>query len=338
MKVLLSQIVVRKDDLPDEWLGADEFTASIKERGVQQPIQVVRLPDAPHAKRDKNHQPHYLLIHGRHRWWSAKRARQKEIDVEIVKLNPHNRRQHLEFALVSNEVQTDADSVTRGKRYQQLIDEGATVQEIAELTKKSIAFIYQHLDMLKLIPPIQREIQWGRVLFSQARELLRLDANAQNEAWNELASRAKSRNGEVKDLPLNEVRGVVRAFKALDAAQDEQDGHKQNGSANGNGSVQENANDGDWNNMYQKYLSANSLATQQQQDKSNGDTLDPISALEEIADQLMALADKCDERDGESDARKLARKLYAVIAKIEPLLRHAEWRSISKNGHTRRKA
>ncbi len=330
MKVLLRQIVVRQDDLPDEWFGAHEFTASIQERGVQQPVQVVRLPDGSRGKQKKN-PPRYLLIHGRHRWWSAKRTRQKEIDVEIVKLAPNNRRQHLEFALVSNEVQTDVDAVTRGKRYQQLIDEGATVEEIAALTKKSIAFIYQHLDMLKLNPPIQQAVQWGRVLFSQARELLRLDADAQTEAWNELVSRAQARNGEIKDVPLTEVRNVVRAFKALGAAHNKHDD-------NGNGFHRENTNTigDDWSGMYQNYLRANSLATQQAEGKNHCDEMDPVAMLEEIAQELMALADKSDERDGESDARKLARKLYSTISQIEPLLRQAQFKGIASNGNGRR--
>ncbi len=330
MKVLTSQIVVRQDDLPDEWLGAHEFTASIQERGVQQPIQVVRLPDTPRGKHKKN-LPRYLLIHGRHRWWAAKRMGQKEIDVEIVKLDPNNRRQHLEFALVSNEVQTDVDAVTRGKRYQQLIDAGATVQEIASLTKKSIAFIYQHLDMLKLNPPIQQAVQWGRVLFSQARELLRLDADAQTEAWNELVSRAQARNGEIKAVPLNEVRNVVRAFKALGAAHNKHDG-------NGNGLHRENAKavGDDWSGVYQNYLRANSLATQQAEDKNHGDAIDPVAMLEEIVHELMALADTSDERSGESQARKLARKLYSTIAQIEPLLRQAQFKNIASNGNGRR--
>ncbi|MCC7165461.1 MAG: ParB/RepB/Spo0J family partition protein [Anaerolineae bacterium] len=339
MKVLLSQVVVRKEDLPDEWLGANEFTESIKERGVQQPIQVVRLLAAPKSKPTKNHQPRYLLIHGRHRWWSAKHARKKEIDVEVIKLDPNNRRQHLEFALVSNEVQTDIDPVTRGKRYQQLIDEGATVEEIAELTKKSISFIYQHVDLLKLIPPIQEGVQWRRVLFSQARELLRLEENAQREAWNELLARCKSRNGEIRDLPLNEVRNVVRAFKALDAAQSKQDEYKQNGKTNGNGPKQDNTSqkDGAWSNLYQNYLNANSLAAQQTEEQIGGDTKDPISTLEEIAEHLMALADESDERKGESQTRRLARNLYAVLARIEPVLRQLKGRTVEKNGHTRRK-
>lgn len=336
MKVLLSQIVVSQDDLPDEWLGAHEFTASIQERGVQQPIQVVRLLDAPRGTRVKKNPPRYLLIHGRHRWWSAKRTRQKEIDVEIVKLDPNNRRQHLEFALVSNEVQTDVDPVTRGKRYQQLIDEGATVEEIAALTKKSISFIYQHLDMLKLNPPIQQAVQWGRVLFSQARELLRLDANAQDEAWNELVSRAQARNAEIKDVPLNEVRNVVRAFQALDAAQSKHNAIKHDGNGNGIKHESVSAAGGDWSSMYENYLRANSLATQQAEDKNHGDAIDPVVTLEEIADQLLELANKCDERDGESQARKLARKLYSTIAHIEPLLRQAQFKNIASNGNGRR--
>lgn len=336
MKVLLRQIVVTQDDLPDEWLGANEFTASIQERGVQQPIQVVRLPDE-RAKRGKQSEPRYLLIHGRHRWWSAQQTRQKEIEVEILKLDPRNRREHLEFALVANEVQTDVDPVTRGKRYRQLIDQGATVEEIAALTKKSIAFIYQHLDMLKLNPPIQQAVQWGRVLFSQARELLRLDANAQQEAWNELVSRAQARNGEIKDVPLNEVRNIVRAFQALDAAQAKRDAHEHNG--NRNGFTQENAKvrASDWNGMYQNYLRANALATQHATDKNHGDTIDPVAALEEIAERLMELANKCDERAGEAETRTLARKLYAALAQIEPQLRQPQTQTIATNGKARRK-
>lgn len=338
MRILLSQLIVKKEDVPDEWLGAQEFTESIKTRGVQEPIQAVLLPDPPKARRVKNYKLRYLLIHGRHRWWSAKCARQREIDVEVVKLDPHNRRQHLEFALVSNEVQTDVDPVTRGKRYQQLIDEGATVEEIAELTKKSISFIYQHLDMLKLIPPIQEAVQWGRVLFSQARELLRLDEDAQKEAWDELTARAQARDGQVKDVPLNEVRSVVRAFKALDAAQSNYDGIEHSGKSNGNGVGQENASieGGGWSNMYQNYLKATALATEEAEHKNGDETRDPVSTLEEIAEQLLALADQSDERDGESDARRLARKLYATIAQIEPLLRHMQARTVIRNDHTRR--
>lgn len=338
MKVLLSQMVVRKDDLPDEWLGANEFTASIQERGVQQPIQVVRMPNEARGIRAKKNTPRYLLIHGRHRWWSAKRTRQKEIEVEIIKLDPRNRRQHLEFALVANEVQSDVDPVTRGKRYQQLIDQGATVEEIADLTKKSISFIYQHLDMLKLNPPIQEAVQWGRVLFSQARELLRLDGNAQEEAWNELVYRAQARDGEIKDVPLNEVRNVVRAFKALDAAQNKQNEPKHEGAPNGNGAKQHNANQDHhgWSALYQNYLAANTLAAQS--DSPNGDmSHDPIATLTEIAEQLMALADQSDERKGESRARYLTRRLYAAIAQIEPLLRQAQFKTITKNGNARRK-
>lgn len=338
MRVLLSQLVVKKEDVPDEWLGAHDFTESIKARGVQEPIQVVRLPDPPKAKRGKNYRSRYLLVHGRHRWWSAKCAQQREIDVEVVKLDPTNRRQHLEFALVSNEVQTDVDPVTRGKRYQQLIDEDATVEEIAELTKKSISFIYQHLDMLKLIPPIQEAVRWGRVNFSQARELLRLDENAQIEAWNELTARAQARDGQVKDLPLNEVRSVVRAFKALDAAHNDEYVKNGDSTRNGNGNGHTQVGDEhDWTNTYQAYLNANALAEEHKEDQNGGITQDPVSSLEEIAEQLMALADASDERHGESPARKLARRLYATIAQIELLLREVQSQAARKNIRSGRK-
>lgn len=338
MRVLLSQLVVKKEDVPDEWLGAHDFTESIKARGVQEPIQVVRLSDPPKAKRGKNYTSRYLLVHGRHRWWSAKCAQQREIDVEVVKLDPNNRRQHLEFALVSNEVQTDVDPVTRGKRYEQLIDQGATVEEIAELTKKSISFIYQHLDLLKLIPPIQEAVRWGRVSFSQARELLRLDENAQIEAWNELTARAQARDGQVKDLPLNEVRSVVRAFRALDAAHKDEYAKNDDSTRNENGNGHAQVGDEhDWANTYQAYLKANALAEEHKEDRNGGTIQDPLSSLEEIAEQVMALADASDERGGESPARKLARRLYATIAQIESLLREVHSQAARKNIRSGRK-
>jgi hypothetical protein len=88
--------------------------------------------------------------------------------------------------------------------------------------------------------------------------------------------------------------------------------------------------------MYQNYLRANSLASQQAEDKNHGDESDPVAMLEEIAQELMTLADESDERNGESHARKLARKLYSTIAQIEPLLRQAQFKSIASNGNIRR--
>lgn len=127
----------------------------------------------------------------------------------------------------------------------------------------------------------------------------------------------------------------MRAFKVLDAAHNKHDGN-----GNGNGSHRENANavGDDWSSMYQNYLRASSLATQQAEDKNHGDAIDPVTTLEEIAQELMTLADESDERNSESRARKLARKLHSTIAQIEPLLRQAQFKNIAGNGNGRRQS
>ena len=353
MQVLLSQIVVDPRDKLGKWFGEKEFVQSIQERGVQEEIVVVPLPDPPKAKRGKNlsripqsfvrctpsrvnsvrdHKPRYLLIHGRHRYAAALKTGDKTIRIKVVDLDPQDRRAHLEYALVSNEVQSDIDPVTRGLRYQQLLDEGVTVEEIATLIKKGVGYVYQHLDMLKLIPPLRRAVQWGQVTFTQARELLRLAPEAQKEAWAELSTLAANRGKEVRDLSMNEVRVVCRAFKALEAADKERADVKRGAEwdeearerANGKSKTEHHLS-----SLYQNFLRAGELSERQHADAER-QAQDPVQALEEIAERLVALADQSDESKGESEMRQLARRLYTLIAQIEPQLRHTKARAATE--------
>ena len=338
MQVLLSQIVVDPRDKLDKWLGEKEFVQSIQERGVQEEIVVVPLPEPPKAKRGKNlartqgrdHKPRYLLIHGRHRYTAALKSEQKTIRIKVVDLDPRDRRAHLEYALVSNEVQSEVDPVTRGLRYQQLIDEGVTVEEIATLLKKGVGYIYQHLDMLKLIAPLRRAVQWGHITFTQARELLRLDPEAQKEAWAELSTLAANRGKQVKEVSMNEVRVVCRAFKALEAADKERADVKRG--AEGDEEAPERANgksktEHHLSSLYHDFLRAGELSERQEHAEAERQARDPIQALEEIAERLVVLANQSDESGGESEMRQLARRLYTLIAQIEPQLRQTNARA-----------
>ncbi len=355
-QVLLNQIVVDPRDALGGWSGEKEFIRSIEERGVQEEIVVVPLPAPAKARRGKNlsrtrerdHKPRYLLIHGRHRYAAACKTAQQTIRIKVVDLDPQDRRAHLEYALVSNEAQSEVDPVTRGLRYQQLIDEGVTVEEIATLIQKGVGYVYQHLDMLKLIPPLRRAVQWEHVNFTQARELLRLEPEAQTEAWTELSTLAADRGKQVKDLSMNEVRVVCRAFRAMAAVS------KANGSAS-RGALQDNETSAPSNgssntehhlsSLYQNFLRAGEWGAHSLERGSTANTIDaprnglphdtdarrqardPIESLEEIAGRLITLADQCDESSGECEMRQLARKLYTLIAEIEPLLRQAKARA-----------
>lgn len=347
LQVSLNQIVVDPRDALGEWSGEKEFIRSIQERGMQEEVVVVPLPPPAKAGRGKNWTPRYRLIHGRHRYVAACKTDAKTIAIKVVDLDPQDRRAHLEYALVANEVQSEADSVTRGLRYRQLLDEGVSVEEIAALIQKGVGYVYQHLDMLKLIPPLRRAVQWGHVTFTQARELLRLEPEAQQEAWTELSTLAANRGKQVKDLSMNEVRIVCRAFKALAAVDKENENaarsalqeDETSSPANGKSSVEYHLS-----RLYENFLragdrSAHSLA---RGDGANGagaprngllhdtkvepQTHDPIQELEEIGERLIALADQSDESSGECETRQLARKLYTLIAEIEPRLRQARAR------------
>ncbi len=342
MDVLLSQIIVDPRDKLGKWAGEKEFTQSIRERGVQEEIVVVQLHDPPRAKRGREWKPHYLLIHGRHRYASALKSGQKTIKIKIENLDPHNRRAHLEYSLVSNYVREDRDPVTLGEDFEKLLDEGASVEEIAQLVKKKASYVYQHLDLLKLIAPIRRAVQWEQVTFTQARELLRLEPGAQREAWAELCLLAKNRDKEIKKLSMNEVRGLCRAFRALEAA----DKEKSKGnrvadpdsapSATNHGELSPKS---DLSKLYQSHLRSEELEGRKKETHFEGQVPDPLDALEEIAERLLALADQSDESQEEAETRQIARRLYTLIAQIEPQLRQSKTRvvlqTVKANGHSR---
>lgn len=339
---LLSQIVVDPRDQLGKWSGEREFTQSIKERGVQEEIVVVPLPDLPKVKRGRNWKSRYLLIHGRHRYASALKSGQKTIKIKISNLDPHNRRAHLEYSLVSNYVREGRDPVTLGEDFNKLLDEGASVEEIAELVKKKVGYVYQHLEMLKLIAPIRRAVQWGQITFTQARELLRLDPGGQKEAWAELTALAASYGKEVKDLPVNKVRVVCRALRALDAAAKEKTKAKRVEDPEDNASQEtesESKSEPNFSNLYQSYLRAEELGESKKETHAERQIQEPMEALLEIAERLLTIADQSDEGQGESEIRQLARCLYTLIARIEPQLRQSKARvalqTIKANGHTR---
>ena len=89
----------------------DELAASIKERGIIQPVVVRAIPGVADA---------YEIIAGERRWRAAQRAGLHEIPVIIVEAGD---REALEIAIVENVQRADLNALEEAAGYAQLGDD-----------------------------------------------------------------------------------------------------------------------------------------------------------------------------------------------------------------------
>jgi ParB family chromosome partitioning protein len=145
------------DDLAD-------LTASIREKGIVQPILVRRVPDAMDA---------YEIIAGERRWRAAQRAGLHEVPVLIHDVGD---KEALELAIVENVQRTDLNPLEEALGYQQLIAEfGYSQVALADVIGKSRPHVANTLRLLKLPQSVLDFIRDGRLSAGHARALVNAD-------------------------------------------------------------------------------------------------------------------------------------------------------------------
>ncbi len=142
----------------------EELTASIRERGIIQPI-IVR------ASEDSNDK--YELIAGERRWQAAQNAGLNEVPVVI--LNVDNLRS-LEFAIVENVQRKDLNPIEEAEGYQRLINEFNYDQDkVAKFIGKSRAHISNCIRLLSLPAKVIEHIINDKISPGHAKILVGLD-------------------------------------------------------------------------------------------------------------------------------------------------------------------
>ena len=117
----------------------EELTASIRERGIIQPI-VVRVSEDEEGK--------YEIIAGERRWQAAQNAGLHEVPVIIIKAD---NLKSLEFAIVENVQRKDLNPIEEAEGYKRLIDDFRYDQDkVAKFIGKSRAHISNCLRLLSL--------------------------------------------------------------------------------------------------------------------------------------------------------------------------------------------
>jgi ParB family chromosome partitioning protein len=142
----------------------EELTASIRERGIIQPI-IVRVSDDGNDK--------FELIAGERRWQAAQNAGLHEVPAVI--LNVDNLKS-LEFAIVENVQRKDLNPIEEAEGYQRLINEFNYDQDkVAKFIGKSRAHISNCIRLLSLPAKVIEHIINDKISPGHAKILVGLD-------------------------------------------------------------------------------------------------------------------------------------------------------------------
>jgi ParB family chromosome partitioning protein len=139
----------------------DELVASLRERGIIQPIVARPVQGATDV---------YEIIAGERRWRAAQRAGLHEVPVVIIEANDA---EALQLAIIENVQRTDLNPLEEAEGYRALIEEfGNSQDEIAKIVGKSRSHVANTLRLLKLPEAIKSYIHSGKLFAGHARMLI----------------------------------------------------------------------------------------------------------------------------------------------------------------------
>ena len=137
----------------------NELAASIRERGIIQPIVVRAL------KGDNSE-----IIAGERRWRAAQRAGLHDVPIAVVEANDA---QSLEYAIIENVQRADLNPIEEATGYLALMDDfNRTQEEVAQIVGKSRPHIANTIRLLKLSEPVKQLVRTAKISAGHARLLV----------------------------------------------------------------------------------------------------------------------------------------------------------------------
>ncbi len=142
----------------------EDLAASIKEKGVMQPLLV---------RQNKDNKDVYEIIAGERRWRAAQRAGLSQVPVIVKQVDD---KEALELAIIENIQRENLNSIEESKGYAQLIEQfNYTQADLAQVIGKSRSHIANSLRLLKLPAEVRNMIASGELTAGHARTLIGAD-------------------------------------------------------------------------------------------------------------------------------------------------------------------
>jgi ParB family chromosome partitioning protein len=138
-----------------------ELTASLREKGVIQPLIL---------RRDPSDAERYQIVAGERRWRAAQRAQLHEVPAIVRDLDDT---EVLELAIIENIQRADLNAIEEAAGYRQLMDRfGHTQEKLAEALGKSRSHIANLLRLLSLPESVIDFVRSGDLSAGHARALV----------------------------------------------------------------------------------------------------------------------------------------------------------------------
>jgi len=142
----------------------DNLSASIREKGILQPILVRPVS----GKKDA-----FEIVAGERRWRAAQRAGVHDVPITILEIND---KEALEIAIVENVQRADLNPLEEAAGYENLIEQFSYSQnDLAKVVGKSRSHIANTLRLLKLPNSVKKFLSEGKLTAGHARALLAHD-------------------------------------------------------------------------------------------------------------------------------------------------------------------
>jgi len=173
----------------------EELAASIREKGVIQPLVVRREGET------------YQIIAGERRWRASQKAGLREVPVVIQDVSED---WALEMALIENIQREDLNPIEEAQAYKNLMDGfDLTQDEVARRVGKERPTVANSLRLLRLPEPVQQDVIAGRFSMGHARAMLALESEA------EILQLRKQVSGN--NVSVRELEALIRKLKSGEA-------------------------------------------------------------------------------------------------------------------------
>lgn len=169
----------------------EELAASIREKGIIQPIVVRKQDDS------------YEIVAGERRWRAAQKAGLHDVPVVIQDVSDDTA---LEMALIENIQREDLNVIEEAEAYHSLMEKFSLSQEdMAQRVGKDRSTIANSLRLLRLPQEIKQDIVEERLSMGHARALLSIDTPDDMKAAREEILK--------RELSVRETEALVKRIK-----------------------------------------------------------------------------------------------------------------------------
>lgn len=160
--------LIHRNEKQPRWVFSEdeieELAASIREKGVLQPILVRPAPD-----RDG----HFEIVAGERRWRASQKAGLHVLPALVRELGDA---QVLEIGVIENVQRSALNPIEEASAYQQLVEvHGRSAAEVADAVGKSRSHVANLVRLLALPDPVRQYLMAGQITAGHARALLGAD-------------------------------------------------------------------------------------------------------------------------------------------------------------------